>query len=75
MTTYCQICRSEIPEPDEDPGACPHCGAITIVIGVEKPGEDRYHDARFLERQCDHCGRAYQGPAVYCSLDCALADA
>ena len=27
------------------------------------------------ERECDGCGRLYRGPAVYCSLACALADA
>jgi len=34
-----------------------------------------YRDRRFPERSCDHCGKPYQGPAVYCSIDCALADA
>jgi hypothetical protein len=34
-----------------------------------------YRDDAYPERQCDYCGRLYRGPAVYCSLDCALADA
>jgi DnaJ-class molecular chaperone len=34
-----------------------------------------YSDDRFLERPCDRCGKPYRGPAVYCSLTCALADA
>jgi hypothetical protein len=27
------------------------------------------------ERAYYHCGKPYRGPAVYCSLACALADA
>jgi hypothetical protein len=34
-----------------------------------------YRDDSYPERACDHCGALYRGPAVYCSLDCALADA
>jgi hypothetical protein len=34
-----------------------------------------YRDASFPERACDHCGQLYQGPAVYCSLSCAVTDA
>jgi hypothetical protein len=34
-----------------------------------------YRDDHFPERNCDRCGKPYRGPAVYCSLDCALADA
>lgn len=36
--------------------------------------EALYHDSSFPARACDYCGRSYTGPAVYCSLDCALAD-
>jgi hypothetical protein len=35
----------------------------------------RYVDKAFSERPCDKCGKPYRGPAVYCSLTCALADA
>lgn len=35
----------------------------------------RYKDERFPERDCDRCGRPYRGPAVYCSLGCAVDDA
>lgn len=35
----------------------------------------RYDDPSFPERTCDKCGRQYRGPAVYCSLECAVADA
>jgi len=37
--------------------------------------EAMYADERFDERACDHCGKPYRGPAVYCSLKCAQADA
>lgn len=34
-----------------------------------------YRDDTYPERACDRCGATYQGPAVYCSLKCAVADA
>jgi hypothetical protein len=34
-----------------------------------------YRDDSFPARLCDHCGTPYRGPAVYCSLECAVADA
>ncbi|HEV8503680.1 MAG TPA: hypothetical protein VGR63_19065 [Casimicrobiaceae bacterium] len=34
-----------------------------------------YVDDAFEPRACDRCGKTYQGPAVYCSLECAVADA
>jgi hypothetical protein len=34
-----------------------------------------YHDNSFPQRPCERCGKPYCGPAVYCSLTCALADA
>ncbi len=34
-----------------------------------------YRDDTWPPRACDHCHRTYQGPSVYCSLDCAVADA
>src|SRR3954462_8670222 len=33
-----------------------------------------YIDESFPARNCDRCRRQYRGPAVYCSLKCALAD-
>jgi hypothetical protein len=33
-----------------------------------------YEDKSFPQRSCDHCKRLYQGPAVYCSIECAIAD-
>lgn len=34
-----------------------------------------YENTAFAERRCDWCSQWYRGPAVYCSLKCALADA
>ena len=34
-----------------------------------------YRDAGCPERTCDNCGKTYRGPAVFCSLECALAAA
>jgi hypothetical protein len=34
-----------------------------------------YRDASFPARLCDHCATPYNGPSVYCSLECAVADA
>lgn len=33
-----------------------------------------YRDDRCEERHCDFCGGRYRGPAVYCSLTCAMED-
>lgn len=38
-------------------------------------GRDAYKDHTYPERPCDYCAKLYRGPAVYCSLKCALADA
>jgi len=42
---------------------------------AEPDPEAAYRDASFAPRVCDCCGQVYRGPAVYCSLACALADA
>jgi hypothetical protein len=36
-----------------------------------------YRDSRFEPRRCDNyaCRKQYNGPSVYCSLECALGDA
>jgi hypothetical protein len=36
---------------------------------------DAYRDDTFEPRECDKCGKLYRGPAVYCSLTCAVSDA
>jgi hypothetical protein len=42
---------------------------------VSSWGRASYRDDRFPSRVCDRCGQTYHGPAVYCSLDCAVSDA
>lgn len=34
-----------------------------------------YRDDAYPQRVCDRCRGLYRGPAVYCSLQCALDDA
>jgi hypothetical protein len=34
-----------------------------------------YRDDKFEPELCHHCGVEYRGPALYCSLTCAIADA
>jgi RNase P subunit RPR2 len=48
---------------------CKECGQPLVF-----PVDDPYRDERFAERQCDYCGKPYRGPAVYCSLECAVDD-
>jgi len=37
--------------------------------------EASYVDASYDERLCERCAKPYRGPALYCSLVCAVADA
>jgi DNA-binding transcriptional ArsR family regulator len=54
-------------------------GAIGARRMVVQPtsaiAEAAYYDNSYRARDCDRCGKSYQGPAVYCSLVCAVADA
>lgn len=34
-----------------------------------------YRDDKYHPRSCDRCGETYRGPAIYCSFECAIADA
>ena len=34
-----------------------------------------YHDPKCCAARCMHCGHEYTGPSLYCSLECAMADA
>lgn len=45
------------------------------VFGIELAAVDAYSDDTMPERACDRCKRLYRGPAVYCSLKCAVEDA
>lgn len=44
-------------------------------ISFAEAAKRAYHDTSFRERRCDYCNEFYQGPAIYCCLRCALADA
>jgi len=44
-----------------EPGLCSACA----------PSRDPAHPLR----ACDHCGKTYAGPGVYCSRTCAITDA
>jgi ribosomal protein S27AE len=66
----CPRCGAESFNPNDIRGRyCGRCHAF-----VDDPPAS-YRDDRFAERACDRCGKPYRGPAVYCSLACALADA
>lgn len=45
------------------------------VTDWQARAERSYLDERCEPRLCDRCGRSYRGPAIYCSLQCAVADA
>lgn len=34
-----------------------------------------YRDPKHVPRRCDRCNHLYRGPALHCSLSCAVADA
>lgn len=44
-------------------------------VKPKNAAESAYYDPTYARRRCDFCGRMYRGPAVYCRLTCALADA
>jgi hypothetical protein len=49
-------------------GSSDHIGDVNKMV-------DRYRDDAFEPELCHHCGVSYRGPALYCSLTCAIADA
>lgn len=76
----CPTCRGRqfvsLGGADEDEGAgrqpCPDCiGGIASCCDAA----GSYRDDVYPERLCDRCASLYRGPAVYCSLECAIADA
>lgn len=52
---------------------CLECAATGIPR--EEVIARAYADETYPARVCDHCSKIYHGPAVYCSLECAIADA
>lgn len=56
-----------------EPLICGECMGSGIASCCDAAGS--YADPAFSERMCDRCGKRYRGPAVYCSLACAIADA
>lgn len=57
---------------------CPEClgsGYTSCCDAAGSRALGAYRDDTFPERKCDYCGKLYRGPAVYCSLPCAVADA
>jgi hypothetical protein len=46
--------------------------AMSLPTGYAK---DPHADPGWPERTCDHCGKVYRGPAVFCSRSCAIGDA
>jgi hypothetical protein len=46
-----------------------------IVENYQQRAEASYHDTHYPQRYCDHCDNPYTGPAVFCSLRCAVAAA
>lgn len=84
----CADCGNDVFAPGPTGGiahniACLDCGSAFNVAGAfgtpihaERIGNPHpYRDADSAPRDCDHCGHVYRGPAVYCSLRCAMADA
>jgi hypothetical protein len=75
MAFQCPICERISHHPrDRAERFCVRCG----FLDDPNPLTERaaaYHDALFPERACDACGKPYRGPAVYCSLRCAIDDA
>jgi hypothetical protein len=70
--------------PDEQHGAlgttkpCLECNGSGIASCCDAAGssaEAAYRDDKFEPELCHHCGVSYRGPALYCSLTCAIADA
>lgn len=50
-------------------------GVLTCEDVLRLRAVKMYRDDRCPERECDFCGKTYQGPALYCTLSCAQADA
>ena len=71
----CEICHGEgsLDTLFGETRPCPDCNGSGVASCCDAAGS--YVDPSFNERECDHCGKLYRGPALYCSLTCALSDA
>ena len=49
--------------------------AELAAVYRQRGSADSYVDPACPPRACDKCGALYRGPAVYCSLKCAMEDA
>jgi len=79
MAFTCPFCLRVSHHPhDQAERFCGVCGFVDDVA-MQGAALDRaraaYRDDSFSERNCDACGQPYRGPAVHCSLTCALGDA
>lgn len=72
----CPICQRRSWHPrDLAERFCAVCGFIDDALAARRRAEAAYSAPGYPPRRCDRCGQGYVGPAVYCSLTCALADA
>lgn len=53
---------------------CEQCGKPLVFVYTADEGFI-FVDPIWPKRLCIRCGKPYRGPTVYCSLECALADA
>jgi hypothetical protein len=83
---HCSYCGGKLDEDsvplilwNEAGGCAEFCDRCMVtewgfVIDEQARPRAAYRDDSYPERACDHCGKPYRGPAVYCSFDCAIAD-
>lgn len=71
--SYCPICQDtlHVTALSDRRGRIRSSFAICPTCGWDS----RYRVEGHPERKCDHCAKPYAGPAVFCSLRCALAAA
>jgi hypothetical protein len=78
-TAFCPGCRMVGWKSDEHARTELRATLMRLDLigeGVSRERAKRaYIDPWCPARRCDRCGEPYQGPAVYCSLACAEADA
>ncbi len=50
-------------------------GSAMEEANAKRRAQDAYRDESCPIRLCDRCRLPYRGPAIYCTLECAIADA